>query len=145
MNATDCTDAVAVLCENQGATAQTMRGYLESQNLAHTHWYDPLNLDDLDEAVCRRRIRRVVFPQLSTLLAGIWNGRITFEHWLSSGVRLDFVSPPAAEPVTLTRLIFESWQCWHRRHRRRQSIAGAVLSAIMVATAFLSLSIGRTW
>jgi len=140
MNATDCADDVAVLCENQGATATSVRAYLDSCNLAQARWYDPLDLDDLDQAVHEGRIRRVVFPQWSTLLTGIWNGRITFEHWLSNGVRLDFVSPPAAEPESFTRAIFESWQCWQRRHRRRQAIAGAILSAIIVLTVFLFIT-----
>jgi len=139
MNATDCSDTTAVLCENQGATAQSMRAYLASRNPAQTRWYDPLDLDDLDEAVREGRIHRVVFPELSTLLTGIWNGRITFERWLSGDVRLDFASPPAAEPESLTRLIFESWQCWRRQHRRRQAIAGAILSAIVVVAVFLSI------
>ena len=98
MNATDCADAVAVVCENQGDTATSVRVYLDSRNLAPTRWYDPLDLDDLDEAVREGRIRHVVFPRLSTLLTGIWNGRIAFEHWLSGDVRLDFVTPPAATP-----------------------------------------------
>ncbi len=121
MNATDCADAVAVLCENQGATATSVRAYLDSCNLAQARWYDPLDLDDLDQAVREGRIRRVVFPQWSTLLTGIWNGRITFEHWLSTGVRLDFVSPPAAPipgPGTLPMLLLLSTLPWTRRRRR---------------------------
>jgi len=137
MNATDCADSVAVVCENQGGTAASVRVYLDSRNLAQTRWYDPLDLDDLDEAVREGRIRHVVFPRLSTLLTGIWNGRIAFEHWLSGDVRLDFVTPPAAAPESLTRMIFESWRGWQRRHRRRQAIAGALLSAIIVLTVFV--------
>jgi len=140
MNTTDCADTIAVLCANQGTTAQSVRAYLDSRNLTQTRWYDPLDLDDLDEAVREGRIHRVVFPELSTLLTGIWNGRITFERWLSGDVRLDFVSTPAAGPEALARLIFESWQGWQRRHRRRQAIAGAILSAIIVMVVFLYIA-----
>jgi len=137
MNNIDRTDAVAVLAEKQGQAAENVRAYLDAQSLAPAHWYHPTDLDHLDEAVRWGRIHRVVFPELPTLLMGIWDGRITFEHWLSNGIRLDFVSLPAAASESLIRLIFESWRSWRRRHRRRQAIAGAILSAIIILTVFL--------
>lgn len=142
MNDTNHAEAVAVLCENEGPIAQGVRHYMASRNLTSTQWYTPLDMDALDTAIRQGQIARVVIPELPTLLAGIWNGRITFEQWLSAGVHLDFVNTPDTAPESLTRLIFESWQSWQGRHRHRQAIAGAILSAIIILVVFLFTAYG---
>jgi len=137
MNANHSSDNVAVLCEKQGLRTKNMQAYLESHNITAAQWYDPLDLDNLDMAVCQGHVGRAIFPELSTLLTGIWTGRITYEQWLRMDVSLDFVNLPDPDPSALTHTIFESWQRWQRRHRHRQAIAGVILSAIIIVTIFL--------
>ena len=79
------------------------------------------------------RIRRVVFAGLPDLLEGIWEEEIVFEEW-PDDVRIEFVEPPGDAAIGI---MAASWRRWRRRHRRRQAVAGAVLSAIVLAASFL--------
>lgn len=143
MTANDSEKNVAVLCDKQGITAQPMQAYLESQNITTAQWYEPLELDNLDAAVCQGRVGRVIIPELSNLLNGIWSGRITFDRWLSAEVCLEFMNPPDTDPAAVTRVIFESWQTWRHRQRCRQAIAGVILSMIIIVTVFLFVAFIR--
>lgn len=96
-------------------------------------WYAPGELHDLDRDVRRGRIERVVFAGLPDLLRGIWEEELEFEQW-PAGVRVEFVRPPGDDTV---QAVAASWRQWRARHRRRQAVAGAVLSAIVLAAAFV--------
>ena len=130
-------ETVAVVCDERGSSAPTMRAWLDAHDVVAEHWFDPLDLDDLDQAVREGRFQRVVFKDLAALLDGIWDGEITFENWLRAGVRLEFVESPDGASESTINAVFASWQRWNRRHRRRQVVAGVVISAIVLVTAFV--------
>ena len=126
---------VAVVCHREGDRAAAMEAHLRSENLPDAEWFAPLDVDDVDEAVCAGRVGRVVFTNLSGLLDAIWDEEVQFDRWLSAGAAVSFVDSPEAESTAA--VVFESWRKWSRRHRRRQVVAGIILGAIALATAFL--------
>ncbi len=138
--------SVAVVCEEDGEHATAMAAYLRSQNLTDVEWFAPRDVDDVDEAVCDRRVGRVVFVDLTALLDAIWDQEIQFDRWLSAGARVSFANPPGSTPTRaveaaaivepIPAVVFESWRQWNRRHRRRQVVAGAILSGIALAAGF---------
>ena len=137
MSISSNSETVAVVCDKRGRGAPAMQAWLDAHDVAAGSWFDPLDLDDLDQAVREGRFQRVVFTDLAALLDGIWDGEITFDRWLAAGVGLDFVELPDAASESTVKTVFESWQRWNRRHRRRRVVAGVVISVIVLVIAFL--------
>jgi hypothetical protein len=120
-----------VVCGSAGGKA-VVEAWLAQRGYERVKWYAPGELHDLDRDVRRGRVGRVVFTGLPDLLEGIWEEEIEFGEWPGQ-VGIEFVEPPGERGVQITAT---SWQQWRRRHRRRQAVAGAVLSAIVLAAAF---------
>ena len=137
MNTQTQTETVAVVCDRRGRNTTIMEAFLQARSLAQARWYAPPDLDDVDRAVRRGDVRRVVFGDLNGLLEGIWNGELEFEQWSAVGTQLEFVEPPGQTAPAHVRTVFASWQRWSRRRRRRQLVAGVVLSVVALAAAFV--------
>lgn len=123
---------IGVVCGPEGDKA-AMEAYLARRGVGQAKWYTPGELHDLDRDVRRGRVERVVFAGLPDLLAGIWEEEIEIGAW-PPGVGMEFVEPPGDDAVPI---MAASWRQWRRRHRRRQAAAGAVLSALVLAAAFV--------
>jgi len=119
-----------VVCDSRSPDASIMEAYLISQAYADTLWLQPRDVDEADDAVHQNRTRHVIFPNLGALLDAIWDEDIHFDRWLSAGIVVSFADPPSKEVVP--SIVYQSWQSWNRRHKRRQMIAGLILSAIAV-------------
>jgi hypothetical protein len=133
-------EPVGVVCGSDGARRATLQDYLARRNIGEARWFAPGGLHDLDREVLRGRIRCVVFADLAALLEAIWEEEIAFRSWPGE-LRLEFAEPPGDGAV---RVISESWQAWRERHRRRQAVAGAVLSAAVLGASFaLCVLLGR--
>jgi hypothetical protein len=124
--------ATGVVCGADGDKA-AMEAYLARHGAGQTKWFTPGELHDLDRDVRRGRIGRVVFAGLADLLVGIWEEEIEFEAWPAE-VDIEFVEPAGDGAV---QIVAASWRQWRGRHRRRQAVAGAVLSALVLAAAFV--------
>lgn len=134
----EVSENVAVVSDPLGADAPEMKAYLQAQGIAGAGWYAPRDLNDLDEAVCKGRVRRVVFPHWADLLIAIWNEEIAYETWLAAaGVQVDFGVSPGPAPQAYAQALSQSWADWRRLQRRRQAVAGVLLSAIALVTAFV--------
>jgi len=96
-----------------------------------------VELDELDLAVREGRLTRVVLESPEQLLAGLWNGEIDAQTWLTAGVEVEFATK--VDGSALPHLLLESWSVNARRHRRRRIVAGAVLRIIAIAAAFILL------
>ncbi|MCK4340701.1 MAG: hypothetical protein KAY37_03125 [Phycisphaerae bacterium] len=141
MNAQTQTECVAVVCDRDGGDAPAMEAFLTAQGLADAEWFAPRDVDEVDQAVCTGRVRRVVFPTETQLLEALWNNEIAFEHWLASDLRLEFVKMCEPTSAAHVEAVFESWRRWQRRHRRRQFVAGIILSIVAIVAAFVLLLI----
>ena len=131
MSETKPAGATGVVCESREGRA-ALEAYLAERGIGQAKWFTPGELHDLDREVRRGRIGRVIFAGLPDLLAGIWEEEIELGQW-PAGVGLEFAAPPGDDVVRITAA---SWQQWRKRHRRRQALAGAILSAIVLAVAF---------
>jgi len=103
----------------------------------HAEWYSAFDLDQVDRAVRDGRVRRVTFDSLDQFLAGLWNGEIDAAAWLAAEVQVGFDEPATVEQSALSRAVLTSWSAASRNNRRRQVIAGLILSAIAIAAAFV--------
>lgn len=116
-----------------GAGRAAVETHLAQWGIEQVKWYTPGELHDLDRDVRRGRVVRVVFGGLPDLLEGIWEEEIELGEWPEQ-VAIEFVKPPGERAVQLTA---ESWQQWRRGHRRRQALAGGIVSALVLAAAFV--------
>jgi hypothetical protein len=133
-------NSIAVVCDRAGEQAAAMRAFLESRGVEDAAWYAPRDVDDVDRAVRSGAMRRVIFPGTRNLFDAIWDEEISFEQWLKAGASVDFVEKPAGDAAACVAAMFTSWQHWRRVHRRRQTIAGVVLSMVAIAAAFAVLA-----
>lgn len=130
---------VAVVCDPHHPAADAVRGYVAARGLAAARWYPLRDIDDVERAILASRVRRVVFASPQDLLTAAWNRTINPTHWSPPGVQIDFAdSPPAAANLDV-RDALACWQLWDRARRRRQAIAGVILSVVVLAAAFLLL------
>lgn len=123
---------VGVVSGRDRASRAALEQYLAGQGIEQVRWFTPGELHDLDRAVRRGRIDHVVFPAVPDLLAAIWDEEIIYDEW-PAGVRVDFVRPPDDKTIPL---VAKSWRIWRKSHQRRQAVAGAVLSMLVLILAF---------
>lgn len=137
MNEDERNPGLAVVCDRSGDGASGMKAHLEERGTTDARWYDSVAISKLDKDVRAGRIQRVVFPDVASLFEAIWDEEIVFDAWLQCGVQLDFVVQPECDPVSIVEQVHGHWRIWKRRYRRRQAIAGAIISAIVLALCFL--------
>jgi hypothetical protein len=130
-------EPAAVVCDPRGGGAGAIRRFLQDRGLSDAQWYAPRDLNDVDRAVREGRVRCVVFPGLSDVLEGLWNEEIAADAWLAIGVRIEVAAAPASDAVAGLPEVFAIWQRWRRARRRRQAVAGVVLSLVVLAAAFV--------
>jgi hypothetical protein len=135
MNQQTRTERVAVVCGPGEDRRKAMQGRMAQQDIDQIKWFAPGRLHDLDRAVLNGQVRHIVFGSISDLLQAIWDEEIAFQDWPATDLRIDFLDSP--EEQTNLRLIAQTWQTWRRAHRRRQAIAGAVVSAVVLGLSFL--------
>jgi hypothetical protein len=138
---------VGAVAPASGSTRDELERWLAQHGIAEAEWFAPGDLHDLDRAVRRGRIGHVVFPDAADLLAGIWEEEIVFEEWQTTGVRVEFANvqgsvstattPTPASGLVQINEVVRNWQSWRQRHRRRQAITGAVVSAAVLAISFI--------
>lgn len=130
-----------VVCEKDGEHAAKMREYLAADGLDAAKWLAPRDVDDVDEAVRKGEIRRVVFTDLGALLDAMWDEEIQFGEWLSAGVEVSFVDTPTEGPIapdtSIAAAVFESWRSWRGYQRRRRVVAGLILSVVALLAGLL--------
>lgn len=124
---------VGVVCGPDDARKAALEAYLTRREIRDTKWFAPGELHDLDREVRRGRMQRVIFLDQSDLFEGIWEEEIVFEEWPAS-VALEFAESSGDDAM---RGLAASWRAWRQRHRRRQAVAGVVLSAIVLAASFV--------
>ncbi len=125
----------AVVCSPDESRRQAIQARLAAQGLDQLKWFAPGNLHDLDRAVLNGQIRHVVFRSLPDLLHAIWEEEIAFEEWPTADLHIDFLEPPDDEDML--RLVSQTWETWRKSHRRRQALAGTVVSFIVLALSFI--------
>ena len=90
--------------------------------------------DELNTGACAGRFTHVLYPDLDSLLMAIWKGDADVRQWLEKGVDLHLAVPPAAaEWRGFVVAMCASLERWRIGQRRRQIIAGVILSALALA------------
>lgn len=130
---------VALVAGRDDVRTPAAQALLEAQPADTLLRFAPADLQALDRAVIGGRVRRVLFTDPADLLRGVWDEEITLEQW-PADVSVEFPGSPD-DPTTLLRAA-GAWRQWRRAHRRRQALAGAVLSALVLAVSFL---LTTTW
>ncbi|MFN0138432.1 MAG: hypothetical protein ACKVS9_20195 [Phycisphaerae bacterium] len=92
------------------------------------------DLNDVQREIDSAAIRRVVFARVEDAVEGSWDEQIRLDAWVAAGVTIEIADPPLRDAAALVR-IMRHWQLWNARRKRRQAIAGAVLSVIAIGAA----------
>lgn len=142
MNTPASSGHTAVICEPHDDNAAALEAYLQSRGLTDAEWFGPRDVDDVQRGLRAGTIRRVVLPGVSEFLDMLWDGVLDVELWLRADAWLELVESPPADPAEHLRQIVGSWQRSRRARRRRQIVAGLVLSAVAVLAAFALLAVG---
>ena len=133
--------AVAVVSDRHGAEAGLIEQRLAREGRS-ARWCLPRDLDLVDGDVRDGRVSVVIFGQCADLLAGIWNGQVSFAAWRDSDVRVEFVESPGQDTAALLVTVARAWTRYSRVQRRRRLIAGVILSLLAVVAVFALTWIG---
>ncbi|MBI4578569.1 MAG: hypothetical protein HY718_02640 [Planctomycetes bacterium] len=130
------TEPAVAVCDRRGPDAARMEAFLRSRGTS-ARWMALRDLDDVDGEVIAGRTRHVVFVSWRDLLEGIWYGEVAYGRWLAAGTRVDFVDSPGNDASECLATVSRAWDGYQRTRRRRQCVAGLVLSVIAVIAAFV--------
>lgn len=137
----DAIQSTTAIVIDTGVARADVDRFLAGQELKATKLYSTFKLDDVNTAVVEGRITRVVFSSYGAAMRGIWEGDVDFVRWQERGVAVDFVdSAPANAREQLGHMARE-WTEWVSARRRRNAIAGAILSVFLLSAAFLIVAI----
>jgi hypothetical protein len=126
----------AVVFDPHGPMAE-LEQFVERNGLTAAKRYTIHKLDDLNGAVVEGRYSSVVFPSESVAIRGIWEGDIDFPRWRERNVAIHFVARAPAGAEQQLGLMADEWGAWNAVRRRRNAIAGSILSVFLLAAAFL--------
>lgn len=115
------------------ASRARIESHLAAQGAGEVTWFSLQELHELDRAVRRGKIERVVCAEVADLLQGIWDEEIELDAWPP---HVGIEPLVAQEGRDLVESLRRNWFSWRIRHRRRQALAGAVLSALVLAASF---------
>lgn len=133
--ASDRLPTVAAVCDKHGPDAARMEAHLRATG-EPARWYALRDLDDVDREVRAGHTQRVVFIRWQDLLAGLWNGEMSLDAWLSAHATVGFVESSGDNADCLTA-IAQAWSLHKRARRRRQAVSGIILSIIALICAFI--------
>jgi len=134
------TGDLVVVCDRSDDDALKMREYLCSCGM-EARWYALRDLDEVDREVREGRVQRAMFSRWRDLLESIWNGEVNYDRWLSAGVGVEFIESPGESAAACLALVSRCWNDYARTRRRRNAIAGAILSLIALLAAFVVISL----
>lgn len=130
------TKLTAVVFDPHGLTTE-LEQFVERNGLSAAKRYTIHKLDDLNGAVAEGRYSSVVFPSEGVAIRGIWDGDIDLPRWRERNVAIHFVVPAPDGAAQQLELMADEWRAWNAARRRRNAIAGAILSVFLLAAAFL--------
>ena len=124
----------AVVCAKADPRRSAMEVSIQTRGVGEARWFDPADLHELDRIVRRGNVHAVLFPAPGDLLKGMWAEEIELAEWPAQ-VQIEFLENPQGK--ALAESTWSGWQQWRGAHRRRQAIAGLVLSAVVLALSFI--------
>jgi len=134
---------VVVVASAHGPDADLALAHLKRQGIYEPEWLASGDLGDLDRAVRRGNVRQVVFPRLGCLLEALWNEEIDLTAWRAAGVRIDVADAGASTESPGFCALLDTWSRFRRARRRRQAVAGGLLSAVALLAAFTVIWLAR--
>lgn len=127
--------------ENEAERA-ALTAWLDANGPRETVHFLPKDDDDLDADLCAGRFDCVLFPSVEALLLAIWEHHARLDRWAARGVRIEIADGRDSDHRIETILeVHESLRRWRARRRRRQIIAGVILSAV----ALLAMGVLLFW
>lgn len=126
----------AVRMSNDAHKNAALDAHLAGIGVAEAARFRPKDDDDLNQALCAGRYKRVVFLDIDALFEAVWKDLADLDRWEQAGVRIELVSAPVGDG--------ESWRKtvaavhaglirWRRADRRRQIVVAVILSALALA------------
>jgi hypothetical protein len=134
VSTTDGDNLVAAIVDERGEDLTEIESFAAARGWTIARRFGPNDLDDLDRAIRRSKISRVVARDPTLLTEAVWNNEVDPTDWSDWGVELHFVEEL---PDSLPAFVARRWKQWDNRRRRRRTIAGLVLSGIALAAAFI--------
>ncbi|MEW6197307.1 MAG: hypothetical protein AB1601_01395 [Planctomycetota bacterium] len=141
MNGPDGVGEVMVVCDPDGPAAAVVRARLAASGVAQVTWIRPGDADDVDRAVAAGQVKRVIWPDLATWLTALWDGLLVPARWRQPDLTVEFAGVTGPLDASVVRAIATTWDAWHARYRRRQAVAGLILSVAALAAAFVVLTL----
>lgn len=128
---------MALVCSGDPAQEPAFAALRQSDAGAGARLFRARDLNDVDDAVLAGELNRVIFARLDDLLAGCWDEVIRVDRWIAVGATIEILELPDVSGEAVARLVFASWSRWNQAKRRRQVVAGVILSVIAILAAFL--------
>jgi len=135
-------ETVALVRDVRGDEARRIGERLRAEGRS-VQWHVLRDVDLVDRDVREGRVREIIVGHCSILLEGIWNGAVSFGEWRRAGVRLEFLESPGEDTATVLATVADAWVRYSQDRRRRQLIAGLLLSLIAALAAFVIVGLGR--
>lgn len=134
---------VAVRQPANESYAEKIQTYLRSRGWTAVERYLPKDDDELNDRLCRGQFAAVVFAVPEDVMDMIWSGHGAVSRWHAGAgpVEMCFAAETSAGndwPIVLRRTE-ASFSAWETGRRRRQVIAGSILSAIALVAMGLLL------
>src|SRR5262245_46999116 len=114
--------------------------FLASTGLRDTVEFLPKDDDELDTQARAGRFETIVYATLDDLLTAIWKGDADWGAWRQAGIRVVAADQAdAGDWRDFVDLLWTSLARWRKSERRRQIIAGVILSALALGAAAILL------
>ncbi len=123
--------AAALRADDAVAGALAGRGWQDAP------WVAPRDVDEVDALVAAGAVRTVCFATAADLLRVLWDERAAVAEWAAQGTQIVVVrGDGVASAVTIDEL-GHTWAQWRQQRRRQRTVAGLVLSLLVLAAAFV--------
>lgn len=138
--------AVAVRLSQNTTHSTQLDQFLGSRSWSNARRFLPKDDDELNDRLCRGEFEAVVFAHPEDALEMIWSGHGSVGLWNGGARAVPFDMHFAikagctdAEWSERLRLVQQSYAAWEVERRRRQTIAGCILTAVALAAMGLLL------
>ncbi len=113
-----------------------LSAYLADRGVTQVARFAPKDDEDLDDALCAGRYRRVLFANWDALTEALCKGCGRLDRWQAAGVRIALAEPPTEDAAAAFPPLLEvqrGLDRWRAAQRHAKIVAAAILTAVALA------------